>query len=59
MRGLPPRYTSIFTLKYFLVISTIYSTAFVIKGALLRIGMKFKLWCKEQGINDGKTPLYT
>ena len=30
MRGSPPRNTSLFTLKYFLAISTIYSTAFVI-----------------------------
>ena len=36
MRGSPPPYTSLFALKYFLVILTIYSMAFVIQGSFLR-----------------------
>ena len=43
--------------KVFLVISTIYSTAFVIQGPILKNWDKIKDQCKERDISVGANPL--
>ena len=56
MRGLPPpKYLALYA-KVFLLISTIYSKAFLIQGSFLKIGTKFKLSVKNEELKRGQTP---
>ena len=48
MRDLPPRYISLFTLKYFLVISTIYSTACDSEVILKELGQTLSFSVKSE-----------
>jgi len=55
----PLKYFALYT-KVFLVISTIFSTAFVIQGIILKeLGRNLSFGVKSEVLTRGQTPSYT